>query len=186
MAGHALEAPRLRLRPTMLSDLDYVVSLERDPVNLPFITPWERTQHETAVRFADMRHFVIEGMSEGLVNAQGGSAVGFAILIGCRNPHHALELKRLVVDVKGQGVGRAALRVLKKAAFDELSAHRFWLDVKASNPRAKALYESEGFATEGTLREAVKVAGGYESLVVMSMLKAEFEARRSAILEPSA
>ena len=26
----------------MLSDLDFVLSVEQDPLNLPFITPWER------------------------------------------------------------------------------------------------------------------------------------------------
>ena len=51
---------RLRLRPTMLSDLDYVISVENDEHNQPFITPWERTQHEGAVRFPDFRHFIIE------------------------------------------------------------------------------------------------------------------------------
>ena len=44
--------PRLRLRPTMLSDLDFVISVETDALNLPFITPWDRTQHEGAVRFS--------------------------------------------------------------------------------------------------------------------------------------
>jgi hypothetical protein len=53
LAGHnawAMTAPptRLRLRPTMLSDLDYVVGVEVDAHNLPFITPWERMQHEGA------------------------------------------------------------------------------------------------------------------------------------------
>ena len=31
------------LRPTMASDLDAVVAIERDQQNLPFITPWDRT-----------------------------------------------------------------------------------------------------------------------------------------------
>ena len=48
---------RLRLRPTMLSDLDFVTTVEHDSRNLPFITPWERMQHEGAVRFPDFRHF---------------------------------------------------------------------------------------------------------------------------------
>ena len=48
---------RVRLRPTMQSDLDFVLSLEQDPENLPFITPWERTQHEAAIRFPDFRHY---------------------------------------------------------------------------------------------------------------------------------
>ena len=44
----------------MLSDLDFVLSVEHDPANRPFITPWERTQHEGAVRFPDFRHFIVE------------------------------------------------------------------------------------------------------------------------------
>ena len=67
--------PRLRLRPTMLSDLDYVISVELDSHNLPFITPWERTQHEGAVRFPDFRHFIVEA-------GDGGERAGFVILQG--------------------------------------------------------------------------------------------------------
>ena len=167
---------RVRLRPTMSSDIEYVLSLENDPENLPFITPWERTQHEAAIRFPDFRHFIIEG-------GAGLDAAGFLILIGCRSQNQSLELKRLVVQSKGAGYGRAALRVAKKVAFDDLHAHRLWLDVKDGNSRAQALYDSEGFMVEGRLRDAVKVASGFESLVVMSMLQSEFAGRRSLGLE---
>jgi len=167
---------RARLRPTMQSDLEFVLSLERDPVNLPYITPWERTQHEAAIRFPDFRHFVIEG-------GDALQAVGFLILIGCRSQNQSLELKRMVIQAKGQGFGRAALRVAKKVAFDDLGAHRFWLDVRTHNARAKGLYESEGFVLEGTLREAVRGTGGFDSLAVFSMLRAEFELRRGRSLE---
>lgn len=167
---------RVRLRPTMTSDLDFVLTLEQDPQNLAFITPWERTQHEAAIRFPDFRHFIIEGGPD-------LTAVGFLILIGCRSQHQALELKRMVVQAKGSGFGRAALRVAKKVAFDDLGAHRFWLDVKARNTRAKALYDGEGFVMEGELRDAVKVADGFDSLIVMSMLRPEFTGRRSLGLE---
>ena len=186
-----MNLPRIRLRPTLASDITFVLSLEQDELNLPFITPWERTQHEASIRFPDMRHFVIEG-------GQALEAVGFLILIGCRNPHQSIELKRMVIASKGQGLGRAALRVAKRVAFDDLGAHRFWLDVKSRNLRAKALYDSEGFVLEGTLREAVRVqprassmpagrdsqAGAdFDSLHVLSMLKAEFDARRGQGME---
>lgn len=167
---------RVRLRPTMQSDLEYVLSLERDPDNLPYITPWERIQHEAAIRFPDFRHFIIE-------TGPGLERGGFLILIGCRNQHQSIELKRMVVQDKHQGYGRAALRVVKKIAFDDLGAHRFWLDIKKLNTRAKGLYESEGFAFEGELREAVKIPGGYDSLVVMSMLEGEYAQRRGRALE---
>ena len=160
----------IRLRPTMLSDLDFVQTIETDAENLPFITPWERTQHEGAVRFPDFRHFIVEAGVE-------WARAGFVILQGCRSRHLSVELKRIVLQPKGQGLGRACVRLLKQMAFRDLRAHRFWLDVKAQNVRAQALYASEGFVEEGRLRESVKLADGYESLIVMSMLDREYEAR---------
>jgi diamine N-acetyltransferase len=88
-----------------------------------------------------------------------------------------------VIQAKGSGFGRAALRVTKKVAFDDLGAHRFWLDVKRRNTRAKALYDSEGFVVEGELRDAIRQPQGFESLIVMSMLRPEFTGRRSLGLE---
>ena len=169
------DAPlRIRLRPTMLSDLDFVQQVETDGHNLPFITPWERTQHEGAVRFPDFRHFIVETGAD-------YERAGFVILQGCRNRHRSVELKRLVLQPKGQGYGRACVRLLKRMAFRDLHAHRFWLDVKSLNQRALALYRSEGFVEEGRLRESVRVssdlADGYDTLVVMSMLNREYEAR---------
>lgn len=172
--------PRLRLRPTVLSDLDFVVSVEVDERNLPFITPWERTQHEAALRFPDFRHFAVEAGAD-------WERAGFAILQGCRNPHASVELKRLVLQPKGQGLGRAAVRQLEQMAFRDLHAHRFWLDVKGLNTRAQQLYASEGFVEEGRLRESVRVsldpADGYDSLVVMSLLDREYRARIALGLE---
>jgi diamine N-acetyltransferase len=172
---------RLRLRPTMLSDLDFVITVETDARNLPFITPWERTQHEAAVRIPDFRHFIVEAGAE-------YERAGFVILQGCRNPHRSVELKRIVLQPKGLGLGRACVRLLKRMAFRDLKAHRFWLDVKALNTRALALYASEGFVEEGRLRESVRVsvdgADGYDSLIVMSMLDREFHARVALGEEP--
>ena len=166
----------VRLRPTMLSDLDFVVGVEEDAANRPYITPWERTQHEGAVRFPDFRHFVVEA-------GTGTEPVGFVILQGCRSPNRSVELKRIVLQPKGQGYGRECVRLLKRMAFRDLGAHRFWLDVKETNTRALALYASEGFAVEGRLRECLRTDVGYASLVVMSVLEAEYRARVEAGLE---
>lgn len=172
--------PPLHLRPTMLSDLDYVLTVETDAANRPFISPWERTQHEGALRFPDFRHFIVEA-------GASGSRDGFVILQGCRNPNRSVELKRVVLQTKGQGLGRRCVRVLKRMAFRDLHAHRFWLDVKLLNTRALTLYASEGFVEEGRLRESVRVFGdsadGYDSLVVMSLLDREYQARVALGLE---
>lgn len=170
----------LRLRPTMLSDLDFVIEVEHDARNLPFITPWERTQHEGAVRFPDFRHFIVEA-------GDAFERNGFVILQGCRNPERSVELKRIVLQSKGRGLGRACVRRLKQMAFRDLHAHRFWLDVKQLDTRGQALYTSEGFVEEGRLRESVRVhvdgVDGYDTLIVMSMLDREYQARLALGLE---
>jgi len=160
----------------MLSDLDYVITVETDQHNLPFITPWERTQHEGAVRFPDFRHFIVEAGAE-------YDRSGFIILQGCRNQHRSVELKRMVLQAKGKGLGRACVRLLKQMVFRDLHAHRFWLDVKTLNSRALSLYATEGFVEEGRLRESVKLDEGYDSLIVMSMLDREYQARIALGLE---
>jgi RimJ/RimL family protein N-acetyltransferase len=173
------ESAHLRIRPTMLSDLDFVVSVEQDERNLAFITPWERTQHEGAIRFPDSRHFIVEAGDD-------WSPVGFVILQGCRNPSRSVELKRIVLQPHGRGIGRRCVRMLKQMAFRDLQAHRFWLDVKSRNTRALHLYASEGFVEEGRLRESVRDGSGpsgYETMVVMSVLDREYQARVDAGLE---
>jgi RimJ/RimL family protein N-acetyltransferase len=160
----------------MLSDLDYVISVENDAQNLPFITPWERTQHEGAVRIPDFRHFIVESGAH-------YKPAGFVILQGCRNANKSVELKRIVLQPKGLGLGRASVRLLKQMAFRDLGAHRFWLDVKQLNTRAQRLYLTEGFVEEGRLRECVRAGDGWDSLIVMSMLDREYQARTALGLE---
>lgn len=53
-------------------------------------------------------------------------------------------------------------------------AHRVCLEVKEANHRAQALYTSEGFTREGTLRETVQEPdGSWSSFDVMSQLATE-------------
>ena len=165
-AGATRSGLKVRLRPTMLFDLDFVQSVEEDPANRPFITPWERIQHEGAIRFPDFRHFIA-------VAGEGWPSAGFVILQGCRNPHASVELKRIVIQPKGLGYGRALVRLLADMAFRDLGAHRFWLDVKENNARVLALYRDEGFVEEGRLRESVRSGDDWQSLIVMSMLRDE-------------
>lgn len=67
----------------MLSDLDDVIAIETDPSNRPFITPWDRVQHEAAIRIPNFRHFIVE-------TGPGFDRAGFVILQGCRNPHRSV------------------------------------------------------------------------------------------------
>lgn len=158
----------LRLRKTDEEDLDYVLTAEHSEENRAFVIPWSRDQHLQALVDEDVEHLII----------QAEARAGYVILAGLRNPNLSIELRRIVVTEKGRGYGKAAIEMVKDMAFKKLDAHRLWLDVKAQNERARRLYETAGFVVEGTLRECLQTENGFDSLVVMSILREEYDAVR--------
>ena len=155
----------VRLSTTTDADLDFVVKAESEPDTSPFIIPWPRHRHALALGDPDIAHRIAEGEAQ--------NPVGFIILDGLTNPDSSIEFRRIVAVRKGKGYGRSIVRAVKELAFNELRAHRLWLDVKAHNARARALYKSEGFSEEGLLRECIRGPVGFESLVVMALLRHE-------------
>jgi RimJ/RimL family protein N-acetyltransferase len=158
----------LRLRNTTIDDLDFVLAAEQHPDNSPFVGQYSREQHQQIIMSPDTAHLI----AERLIDRQ---VVGFLMLWSLNSQHESIELRRLIITEKGQGYGRAALRLARTLAFEDYGAHRMWLDVKEHNHRARALYRSEGFVEESTLRECIKYDGQFESLVIMSMLRPEYE-----------
>ena len=156
----------VRLRKTQEQDLDFVFKLEHKPENAAFVSPWSKEQHAQSLRDTDVLHLIIETRQQ--------QPIGYAILAGLNQGHQNLEFRRIVIGEKGLGFGKAALENIKRLAFEELNAHRLWLDVKDFNTRARQLYVDEGFVVEGVLRECLKVGDRFESLVVMSMLQQEY------------
>ena len=166
-AGTACNTMNIRLLRTTEDDLDFVLSAEQSAKNRSFVSVWEREQHLGALTSKNLSHLIIENITD-------GNRVGYIILAGLADANQSIEFRRIVVTEKGKGYGKEALRLVKKMAFQELKAHRLWLDVKEHNVRARHVYESEGFVAEGVLRDCIKVEGGFESLVVMSMLCGEY------------
>ena len=157
----------IELRRTTERDLPYVLLAEGHEDNRRFVTAWPEQKHRAALLDANIEHLILESKP----NSQ---RIGFVILAGLQGEHRSIEFMRIVVTDKGKGYGRAAVRAIKRHAFESLSAHRLWLDVKEHNARARALYEQEGFRYEGTLRECLKGPDGFESLVLMSLLEQEY------------
>ena len=160
------------LRPSAERDLDFVLAAEADADVRPWILPWSRAGHRATLDAEGMAHLIA-------VDEDRGRPVGFVILAGLEDEtHHCIEFRRLVVTERGRGYGRATITTVCDLAFDSLGAHRLWLDVKQGNSRARHLYASVGFVQEGLLRECLAAEAGWESLVIMAMLEAEYRARR--------
>jgi diamine N-acetyltransferase len=159
---------KIRLRLATEDDLDFVLAAEHGPDNSPFVTQWTRDQHANTLGSADVCLFVIETEID-------QSPIGYVIMAGLTDPNQSVELRRIVVTEKNKGYGQEALDLIKRLAFTERGAHRLWLDVKERNSRARHVYESHGFVVEGVLRQCVRTDAGFESMVLMSLLRREYE-----------
>ena len=76
---------------------------------------------------------------------------------------------------QGKGFGRDGLALLLRYAFHELGLHRLWLDVFGYNGRAIHLYQRAGFREEGRLREHLQRDGRRWDVVLMGLLRSEWE-----------
>ncbi len=75
-----------------------------------------------------------------------------------------------------QGYGSEAMRLMLKHAFDTLNLNRVFLRVYDHNPRAIRAYEKVGFVHEGRMRQARYYAGEYFDVLLMSVLRSEWQA----------
>jgi len=119
----------LRLIETTADDLDFVLSAEADPEASAFVIRWSRGQHEQALTDPDQAHLLV---------SDGVRPIGFVLLAGLTSDHRSIEVRRIVVTTRGEGLGRQALFLVLELAFGTLGAHRVWLDVKVPT-RARAV-----------------------------------------------
>ncbi len=79
----------------------------------------------------------------------------------------------------GRGYGGDAIDLIMRYAFAELNLHRVGVETIATNARIIRLIERAGFQHEGRIREAVHRDGSRVDLVLMGLLRREWEAAHS-------
>ena len=102
-----------------------------------------------------------------------GIAAGYFMLRELDSP--CAEFTHVIIGRKGLGYGSEALNLLLKWTFETKNFHRVWIDCKEYNEIALHLYERAGFVREGLLREFILNDGVWENLIVLGMLKSEYE-----------
>jgi diamine N-acetyltransferase len=162
----------MTLRPAVASDIPHIVALEAAPGARHFVGQWSAERHRATLAGEDARYFVCQTAT--------GDLEAYVILRGLAESSGAIELKRIVVGVPDRGVGRGILKEVIRIAFEELRAHRLFLDVYEDNARARHLYESLGFVYEGLMRDAAQRDGTYCNLCMMSMLEHEYALKRQS------
>jgi len=154
------------LRQATPADIPAIVTIERTAFAREFVGQWSEERHRATLTGGDARYYVSE--------TEWGEIQGYVILRGINEDSRAIEVKRIVVSVPGQGLGRRILQELMRIAFRNLGAHRLFLDVFEDNARARHLYETLGFQLEGVMREAAHRDGHWCSLHLMSIIESEY------------
>jgi len=107
------------------------------------------------------------------IEIQGGKFIGQCLLHNFDYAARTCELGITIGDrdFMGRGYGRDVVRLLAKYAFRLRNMERVWLTVNASNERAIRAFSAAGFTEEGRLRRHVWLAGRYDDLVYMGILR---------------
>lgn len=160
------KSEKITLRYTEIDDLDFVINAEQKKENAQYVDQWTKDEHITSLSNKDIIHLIIEDKDK--------NSVGYIIIAGVEKISKSIEFKRLVICDKNKGYGREVLKLIKDFSFNDLKAHRLWLDVRLRHKIAQELYKSEGFKEEGILRECILYNNQYESIVIMSILSNEY------------
>jgi RimJ/RimL family protein N-acetyltransferase len=170
----------VRLRAVEKDDLPHFVEWLNDPevrVNLAFYQPLSLPQEELWFEHnlsqpPGEQTLSIDILSNGQWDHAGGT--------GFKN-HDARERSAEVGIMIGrkefwnQGFGCEAMRLIVGHGFQNLNLNRIYLQVFETNPAGVRCYEKAGFSHEGRLREARFHEGKYIDVLLMSILKSEWQ-----------
>ena len=170
-----LTGERVVLRPLRPDDAEPLWRLRLDPLT------WAQTTEKPLVpqTFAAFRERfdapAPDGVAEFAVDVDGG-LVGRAVVFGVDALARTGEVGlSLLAEHRGRGYGRDALRVLVEYAFRSRNLRRVHLQTLAANAAALAAYRAVGFVEEGRLREHAWVEGAYDDIVLMGLLRSEWD-----------
>jgi len=113
------------------------------------------------------------------VHGDTGTMVGHCELGIINREQQTASACRILIDPasRGRGICRPMVEQLLKVGFGELHCRRIDLRVYAPNSPAIRCYEAAGFVREGVLREGVRVGEEFWDVVLMSILRQEWNAR---------
>lgn len=134
-------------------------------------TPFEAEQVRTVLRNRSQQH---DRADWAILRQHDGVFLGEAV-INNFNPHNESASYRILLGPAhfSRGYGTEATRLVVDYAMDRIGLHRLELNVFASNPRARRVYQKCGFQLEGTLRDALQWDGVFIDTHKMAILRTD-------------
>jgi len=180
-----LYGERIMLREYRAEDLTEMRKWVNDPevvnqLSDIFLYPHTTNETETFLQTildkeGDHRGFVI-------ADIETESYIGQIDLFRFDWKNRATEMGIVIGDhhLQGKGYGTEAIHVLQRFVFEQLNLNRIQLDVHDYNKRAIQCYLKCGFQEEGRLRERHYTQGAYTDIIIMSILRSDYNRMHAA------
>jgi [ribosomal protein S18]-alanine N-acetyltransferase len=152
---NALLHPRALRRAMTVRDVDRVAAVEQ----VAYAFPWSRGN------FVDS--LAAGYLAEVLQSTNDGELLGHFVAMPGVDELHLLNVT-VARAWQGRGLGSELLDAVQAHAASRGLA-QLWLEVRAGNHRARALYRRRGFAEVGLRRGYYPAAAGREDAVIMSL-----------------
>ena len=171
---------RIRFRRAEKTDLPLFMEWINDPdvtEGLTLYLPmgmWE--EEEWFARLAK-RPQTERPMTVEIADGDGWRAIGNLSFFNIDAVARSGEIGIMLGDksIWNQGYGTEAMRLLLKHGFETLNLNRIQLYVYDANIWAIRTYEKVGFIHEGRKRQALFKNGKYQDILIMSVLREEWE-----------
>jgi RimJ/RimL family protein N-acetyltransferase len=176
-----LEGELIRLRALELDDLERCYRWLNDGELTRFIEggrypvsrEYEREWLENAVRNRSSFSNVLMA-----IETKDGVHIGNIGLHEGSPEHRSAKLGIMIGEKEywSKGFGTDAIRVVLRFAFERMNLNRVELGTVDFNDRAQACYRKCGFVEEGRRREDRYIDGEYHDLIMMGILRREWQA----------
>lgn len=172
-----IQGKRIRLRAVEPSDLPNYHHWLNDPEVIRYLTIYAPlSMADEEAWYGEMREdpnqmvFAIE--------IETGQHIGNLSLMDLNWKDRRAELGIVIGDKShwGKGYAQDAIQTLLTFAFSEMNLNRIYLRVFADHASAINAYRKCGFIKEGRLRDEMYAEGVYHDMLIMGILKREFEA----------
>ena len=171
---------KVTLRAIEERDLDFLQNLMNNPEtgssvvgeSFPVSAVHQSHWYQKIVDDDETLRLIIETKKDGVVGT---------IIMGdfdwVSRVSHTTGIKLDVSKITESGIALDATITLLKYAFYELNLNRIEGSVMSDNVQAMALNKLVGYSVEGTKRQAVYRGGQYHDVLILGMLKVDFEKR---------
>jgi RimJ/RimL family protein N-acetyltransferase len=170
----------VELRPVTVGDAPGLVELLHDP-EVRRLTGTPGRPRPGALQRAEQWYGACASAEDRLdlaiVERVGATYVGEVALSDLDVHNRCCSFRIALVGQRafGCGYGSEATRLILGHAFNTVGLHRVELEVYATNPRARHVYERAGFVHEGTKRDALHWDGTWISAYQFAILAPDWQ-----------